>query len=37
MKNKDREKLMFGFRILAVLLAIAMVLGIVFGSGFDFF
>jgi len=33
MKNKDREKLMLVYKILAVILALALILGIVFGPG----
>ena len=36
MKKRDREKLMFAWRILAVILAISMIIGIIFGTG-DFF
>jgi hypothetical protein len=32
MSNKDREKLKFAFRIMAIILVIAMILGIVFGG-----
>jgi hypothetical protein len=33
MKKKDRDKLMIVYKILAVILAIAMIIGIIFGSG----
>lgn len=32
MNNKDREKLKIGYRILAGVLAVIMVIGIIFGS-----
>jgi len=33
LKKKDREKLMLVYKILAVILAISMIIGIIFGSG----
>gem|GEM_PF-2091601 len=33
MKRRDRDKLMLVYKILAVVLAIAMIIGIIFGSG----
>jgi len=33
MSEKKRARLMFIFRILAILLAISMIIGIIFGSG----
>jgi len=32
MKKKDREKMMIAYKIIAVLILIAMVLGIIFGG-----
>jgi len=36
MKNKDREKMKLGLKILAVIIALSMILGLVIGT-FDLF
>ena len=32
-KKKDRDKLMLAWRILAVILAVSMIIGVIFGTG----